>query len=549
MSHFVNDPSSVVAHALDGLIRASGGRLVRLDGFPDVKVVLRSDRPAGRVAVLSGGGAGHEPTHAGFVGSGLLTAAVSGEIFASPGTEAVLAAIRAADSGAGTVLVVKNYTGDRLNFGLAVERARRLGLDVDMVVVSDDIALRGIAQPRGIAGTLFVHKVAGAAAEAGADLREVTDLGRRVAASVRTLGVSVSGVEVPFRAPARGIDDGLVEIGLGIHGEPGRELAALGAVSDLVSRMVGELDERLPRDRPLAALVNNLGGVSALEMAIVTGELLSGILGPRIELLVGPAALMTSLGMRGFSISLLPLEPEIRGALLATSDPWAAWPGCSRVGSVTTEPLPTALTSQAGYTPSVNADVRELIEQACLAIEAARERLDILDARIGDGDTGSTFASAAVRIRGALDSLPLAAPADLCACLSELVSASMGASSGVLLSILLATMSRSLAAEKSVGGAFADGVAAMRNYGGAAQGDRTMLDALIPASQVLQRGGPLVEAAAAARAGADSTAALAAARAGRASYLGAAHLEGVVDPGAEAVSIVLESLATPPGVG
>ena len=228
MAHLVNDQDSVVTDAIDGLIAASAGRLTRLDGYPDVKVIVRADWSKDHVALLSGGGAGHEPAHAGFVGAGLLTAAVSGEVFASPSVEAVLAGIRAVTGAPGCLVIVKNYTGDRLNFGLAVERARAEGLDVEMVIVSDDVALVDSTQPRGLAGTLFVHKIAGAAAEAGATLADVAAAGRHAAESVRTIGVAVSGVAVPFHEPPRDFTEGTAELGLGIHGEPGREIIDVG---------------------------------------------------------------------------------------------------------------------------------------------------------------------------------------------------------------------------------------------------------------------------------------------------------------------------------
>ncbi|HEX8520469.1 MAG TPA: dihydroxyacetone kinase subunit DhaK, partial [Pseudonocardia sp.] len=199
MTHLVNDLDSVVTEAVDALVRSADGRLTRLDGYPDVKVVVRRERRADRVALVSGGGAGHEPAHAGFVGEGLLTAAVCGEIFASPSVDAVLAAIMAVTGDAGCLVIVKNYTGDRLAFGLAAERARALGRRVEVVTVADDVALPDAAQPRGLAGTLFVHKVAGALAESGAPLQEVAEAARRVAASVRTLGVSLSPVSIPGR--------------------------------------------------------------------------------------------------------------------------------------------------------------------------------------------------------------------------------------------------------------------------------------------------------------------------------------------------------------
>ena len=175
---FVNDKDSVVQEAIDGLIATSAGKLSRLDTFPSKKVIFRTDWNKDKVALVSGGGAGHEPAHAGFVGQGLLTAAVSGEIFASPSVDAVLSAILHVTGPKGCLLVVKNYTGDRLNFGLAAEKAKaEHGLDVKMVIMGDDVAFGGGSkQARGLAGTLLVHKIAGAAAEAGASLDEVHKL-------------------------------------------------------------------------------------------------------------------------------------------------------------------------------------------------------------------------------------------------------------------------------------------------------------------------------------------------------------------------------------
>src|SRR6056297_4267141 len=180
MTHFVNKKGDIVTEAIDGIIAASGGALSRLDGYPHIRVVLRSDWDRSRVALVSGGGSGHEPAHAGFVGAGMLTAAVCGDIFASPSVDAVLAGILAVTGPAGCLLIVKNYTGDRLNFGLAAERARAFGLNVSMVIVDDDIALPHLPQARGLAGTLMVQKIAGALAENGASLEGVTKVAERV---------------------------------------------------------------------------------------------------------------------------------------------------------------------------------------------------------------------------------------------------------------------------------------------------------------------------------------------------------------------------------
>lgn len=541
MTHFLNDPAEAVSESIDALIRASGGLLTRLDGYPDIKVVRRAEPPAGKVALISGGGAGHEPTHAGFVGTGLLTAAVSGEIFASPSVEAVLAAITSVDSGAGCLLIVKNYTGDRLNFGLAGERARAAGHRVEMVVVSDDVALKSSPQPRGIAGTLFVHKVAGAVAEAGGSLAEVTAAARHVASAVRTLGVSMSGADIAGRPGGREFAPGTAELGLAIHGEPGTETISVGLVREIVERMAAMIEHELPGAEPVALLLNNLGGLPEIEVGVVLGDLLTTQLGQRAELLVGPTQLMTSLGMKGFSISAIPLDGRVRAGILAPTEPTAAWPSARSVGPLLLTPL-RADAESAEVRASADPLVREALLSVCAALTENRARLDALDAQAGDGDTGSTFAAAAGRITAEIDALPLANRPALLHRLGELVSVSMGGSSGVLISIMLTAAASSLRAGAGLTEALEDGAEAMQRYGGASLGDRTMLDALVPALAQLRTGAGLASAAAAAAEGAGATAQVTETTAGRAAYVPATHLDGVADPGAEAVAVIFAAL-------
>jgi dihydroxyacetone kinase len=542
MTHFLNEPSHAVTATIDALVRLSGGRLTRLDGYPDIKVVRRADLVEGEVAVLSGGGAGHEPAHAGFVGSGLLTAAVSGDIFASPSVEAVLAAALSADTGAGILLVVKNYTGDRLNFGLAAERARAAGHRVEMVIVSDDVALKDSAQPRGIGGTLFVHKVAGATAQSGADLDEVTRVARAVADSVKTLGVSSSSVGVPGRGPARPFADGRAELGLGIHGEPGVREIDVHGVREIVEEIASTLDAELPADCPVALLVNDLGGLSALELGVIAGDLLDTPLGCRAELVFGPAALMTSLDMKGFSVSALPLDDTVRAALTAPSDPAAAWPLAAHPAERRLAPLPDL---GAAAQPPASSDpvARAVLTAVGEALIAERARLDALDAQVGDGDTGSTFALAAERVSSELDRLPLADRPALLRRLGELVSVSMGGSSGVLLSIMFTAAAGDSEQGSDLVTSLTRGVEAMQRYGGARPGGRTMLDALVPGLDQLAAGAGAHAAAHAAAEGAAGTARLERASAGRSAYVPAEHLNGVEDPGAEAIAVAFAAAA------
>ena len=324
MTHFINEKENIVTEAIDGVLATSGGQLARLDGYPHIRVVVRSEWGKNKVALVSGGGSGHEPAHAGFVGEGMLTAAVCGDVFASPSVDAVLAGILAVTGQAGCLLIVKNYTGDRLNFGLAAERARAFGLNVRMVIVDDDIALPDLPQARGVAGTLFVHKIAGALAETGADLDEVTDVAERIIRNTKSIGMSLDTCTVPGSPKESRISEGMAELGLGIHGEAGVEqlvyenaAQAMKAVSDKLSP--------LTNDAPQVALLNNLGGATVLEMSVLANELLKSELGRKVKFIAGPAAMMTSLGMQGFSVSVCALD-EGDEELLKASTPLSAWP-------------------------------------------------------------------------------------------------------------------------------------------------------------------------------------------------------------------------------
>jgi dihydroxyacetone kinase len=543
VKHFINERSSIVTEAIDALVLLGEGKLARLDGYPAIKVVVRTDWDRSQVAVVSGGGAGHEPAHAGFVGDGMLTAAVCGEIFASPSVDAVLAGILAVTGRAGCLLIVKNYTGDRLNFGLAAERARAMGLRVEMVIVADDIALPDAVRPRGVAGTLFVHKVAGQLARGGAPLEVVKDCAERVAASVRSLGVSLSSCSIPGVPSEARIGPDEMEIGLGIHGEPGAEKVAYRPFHEIVSRMVERLDASLDDTKntkaPVAILVNDLGGVPPIEMAVATRSLLAAMK-REVALVLGPARMMTSLDMKGLSISALPLTPEIERMLLDEVGP-AAWPRGRRVVNVA--PLALPAMTKKGAPPSSDPARRDLVTAACTTLIAIEAELDALDAKVGDGDTGRTFATAARALLADLDSLPFADAAALCDAIAERLATVMGGSSGVLLGIGLSAMGVALGTTPSWPQAFHEGVRRIQRYGGATEGDRTMLDALLPAARAFEETGSLEAAAEAASKGAERTASMLLARAGRASYVPSEALRGVPDPGAVAVTRVLRALA------
>ncbi len=537
MRQFINDKETLVTQSIDGALRISGNSLARLDGYPHIKVVVRTDWDRTKVALVSGGGSGHEPAHAGFVGRGMLTAAVCGDVFASPSVDAVLAGILAVTGPKGCLLIVKNYTGDRLNFGLAAERARAFGLNVNMVIVDDDVALPLLPNARGVAGTLFVHKVAGALAEAGSDLESVTNAALHVIAGVVSIGMSLDTCTVPGSPKEDRIPDGKAELGLGIHGEAGVEQVNFKGAHQAVAMMVDRLAPSIGAG-PHVALLNNLGSTTPLEMYVLVEELLGSHLGKQITHLVGPAPLMTSLDMHGFSISLLALDENIAKQLQAEVAPHA-WPGCMKISDITILPLPDGLTPIQPMA-SKNAKAEKLIRRSCEILIAAEGDLNVLDAKSGDGDTGSTLATASRALIKALDRLPLADWTQLYRAIGLELSQTMGGSSGVLLAIFFAAAGDASASGRDAVTSLKAGLMRIQQVGGANLGDRTMIDALSPALDELSKG--LAAAAIAARRGADSTAKMLRAKAGRASYVSESHLAGHNDPGAEAVARLFEEL-------
>lgn len=534
MAQFINAKEDLVTQAIDGVLAASDGMLSRLDGYPHIKVVFRTDWDKSKVALVSGGGSGHEPAHAGFVGQGMLTAAVCGEVFASPSVEAVLAGILAVTGDAGCLLIVKNYTGDRLNFGLAAERAKALGRKVAMVVVDDDIALPDLPQPRGVAGTLFVHKIAGAMAEAGADLETIASAAQRVIDKVASIGMSLDTCTVPGSTKENRIGAGKAELGLGIHGEPGVQQIDFAGAQAAMTTIVDKLKSHASGN--VVAILNNLGSTTPLEMSVLAQALnASGL----AQYIIGPAPMMTSLDMHGFSVSVMEVSKDELNAL-TDSVPMPAWPGLAKLGAPLIVDLPDGLTPIEPI-PSKNDTTRQVIENVADLLIAAEGKLNELDAKSGDGDTGSTLATAARALKSGLDRMPLADLTQLFPALGNELSQTMGGSSGVILAIYFNAAGDACANGVPVQQALMDGLKRVSDVGGAEVGDRTMIDALAPALTALPDG--IAAAAAAAREGADGTAKIHRAKAGRAAYVPEENLKGHNDPGAEAVALLFGSLA------
>ncbi|RSB33036.1 dihydroxyacetone kinase subunit DhaK [Enterobacter cloacae] len=539
---FFNNRKQLVNDAIEGiLISAPHGNLVKLDVDPAIRIVARSDWDKSRVAVISGGGSGHEPAHAGFVGKGMLTAAVCGDLFASPSVDAVLNAIVAVTGDRGCLLIVKNYTGDRLNFGLAAEKAKRYGLKVEMVIVADDIALPDNKQPRGIAGTALVHKIAGYAAEHGKSLSEVRDIAQQACDNLWSLGVAMQTCNLPGSDEEEGrIKQGHVELGLGIHGEPGASVVDTQNSKAIIDTLVTPLKTQAGNGR-FAVLINNLGGVSALEMALLTKELAHSALKENIAYLIGPAPLVSALDMKGFSLTLLKLNDLFEKALHEEVET-LGWQKPVAFAPLRTQEH-SAIHDRVEFTPSANPQVGEYVSVATNTLIRLENRLNALDAKVGDGDTGSTFAQGAREIAQRLEenNLPLNDVSTLLLLVGERLATVMGGSSGVLMSIFFTAAGQKLHDGQSLADALLSGLAQMKQYGGADLGDRTLIDALQPALEALQKG-DLKAAAQAAQQGAEATARMGKAGAGRSSYVNKENLDGVMDPGAVAVAEVFKAM-------
>lgn len=539
---FFNNRKQLINDAIEGiLISAPHGNLVKLDVDPAIRIVARSDWDKSRVAVISGGGSGHEPAHAGFVGKGMLTAAVCGDLFASPSVDAVLNAIVAVTGDRGCLLIVKNYTGDRLNFGLAAEKAKRYGLKVEMVIVADDIALPDNKQPRGIAGTALVHKIAGYAAEHGKSLSEVRDIAQQACDNLWSLGVAMQTCNLPGSDEEEGrIKQGHVELGLGIHGEPGASVVDTQNSKAIIDTLVTPLKAKAGDGR-FAVLINNLGGVSALEMALLTKELAHSALKDNLAYLIGPAPLVSALDMKGFSLTLLKLNDLFEKALHEEVET-LGWQKPVAFAPLRTQEH-SAIHDRVEFTPSANPQVGEYVSVVTKTLIQLENRLNALDAKVGDGDTGSTFAQGAREIAQRLEenNLPLNDVSTLLLLVGERLATVMGGSSGVLMSIFFTAAGQKLHDGQSLADALLSGLAQMKQYGGAELGDRTLIDALQPALEALQKN-DLQAAAQAAQQGAEATARMGKAGAGRSSYVNKENLDGVMDPGAVAVAEVFKAM-------
>ncbi|KAF9618405.1 hypothetical protein IFM89_001128 [Coptis chinensis] len=513
----MGDPNDVVTEFIEGLVETYPG-LLYLDGFPQVKVVLRADISHDKVAVISGGGSGHEPAHAGFVGEGMLAAAICGDVFTSPPVDSILAGIRAVTGPNGCLLIVKNYTGDRLNFGLAAEQAKSEGYKIE---------------------------VAGAAAAAGLPLADVTAEAKIASETVGTMGIALSVCTLPGQISSDRLGPGKMELGLGIHGEPGAAVVDLLPVDTVVSHVLEQILSKetnyvpITRGNRVIVMINGLGATPIMELMIAAGKTV-----PKLQVEHGLAvdrvytgSFMTSLDMAGFSISIMRADEAILQRLDApTRAPY--WPVSVEGDRPPTKlPVPIPI-SRSTKNDEVSIRPQELSEQGHIlevVIEAAasalinlKDSLNDWDGKVGDGDCGSTmFRGATAVLEDMRNYYPLNDAAETVNQIGTSIKRVMGGTSGIMYGA----------------DALEESIAAISKYGGARAGYRTLLDALIPASTVLQErlaagdkpSAAFVLSSEAALSGAESTKNMHA-QAGRSSYISPEILASVPDPGAMAVA-------------
>jgi dihydroxyacetone kinase-like protein len=323
MKKLINSVETVEDEMIQGLVKAYPKYLKKIDGY---NVVVRADKKEGKVALISGGGSGHEPAHAGYVGEGMLDAAVAGAVYTSPASDAILEGIKAIATDKGVLMVIKNYTGDVMNFEMAAEMAQMEGIDVKQVVVNDDVAVKDSLYTvgrRGVAGTVFVHKIAGALAETGASLDEVQAVAQKVIDNVRTMGAATLPSTIPASGkPGFELAEDEMEVGIGIHGEPGTHREKLMTANDITDHILGKILEDIDYSgSEVAVMVNGSGSTPLMELYIINNRV-ADVLAEKgikvVQTFVGEY--MTSIDMAGFSISLLKLDDQLKELLAAKAD-------------------------------------------------------------------------------------------------------------------------------------------------------------------------------------------------------------------------------------
>ncbi|KAH7042031.1 Dak1 domain-containing protein [Macrophomina phaseolina] len=582
--HFIHDPTHLVNRALEAVTATNPA--VALDAENKVVYVRPTSATARSVSLVSGGGAGHEPSFAAFVGKGMLAGAVSGTIFASPNAEQIRRCIlKRVEREKGVLVIVMNYTGDVLNFGMAVEKARASGTDAEMVVVADDVGVGrkrgGKVGRRGIAGTVLVQKIAGALAARGASLKDVAGVARLVCDNLASIGASLAHVHVPGRAVAEATEDDLketeVEIGMGIHNEAGSERKEVDLPS-LVKNMLAKLLDQSDADRSFikisendqtVLLVNNLGGVSPLEMGGITAEVVEQL---QKDWKIKPARIlsgtfMTSLNGLGFSISLLKIADTGLGSgnsfLELLDAPAEATGWSAAIPTKTWEERSNATLDKGGVgeeeaKPS-NLELdpalaKKALETGLKQVIAAEPDITNYDTVVGDGDCGIGLKRGAEALLHMLETTKT--PSDAALLLhniTHVVEKEMDGTSGAIYAIFLNALAHGLRIQANGNPkpvtvdiwakALQTSLESLAKYTPARPGDRTLIDALYPFVESLTKTGDIKAAAKAAEDGSNGTKGMQASL-GRTVYVGGGGYQQVPDPGAHGLSQFLIGLSS-----
>ena len=596
----INNVDEVVDDCLAGVVASRSN----LTTIRNRRVVVRSDiadsNIQNRVAIVCGGGSGHEPCFAGYVGKGMLDAAVAGSVFTSPPVDDILSAIAvlASYKPKGILVIIINYTGDRINFGLAIERAKSFGFanpgDIDYVTVGEDCALQSqdrTAGRRGLAGCILAIKIAGALAEKGNDLKIIVNtLENNVfPPNLGTIGLSLTPCTLPGRQEASftlGGDE--MVLGLGVHGESGVKKMKMSTAKDTVTAMLDHMTSKqsftsmsFDDTKDVVVLINNLGSVTNLEMGILTNEVISQLEGKphNLNILrIYVAPFMTSLEMAGFSISILKMKKDIKTGLLACLDMPSETIGWSANGGLVSQNITSMRTTKKKIDdPLVNTEsgsirnsgpklssngegiTMKAVEFACEALISCENQLNTMDSGSGDSDCGSTLRRGAEKLLEAIknkgSSTVYRYISMLLGIIAEIAEKEMGGSSGAMYSIFFESASSILEKAEgitlaSLSEALDEGLTNMRKYGRASPGDRTMIDAIHPALEVLRTAkqsateqdhlGVFEKATQAAEKGAIDTIKMKAS-AGRASYVAESELK-YPDPGAHAIGIIMRAV-------
>ncbi|VDL73348.1 unnamed protein product [Nippostrongylus brasiliensis] len=490
---FINDPVRAVDDALNGLV--NGSDQITFDKSCH-RVTLRADYAdycaKGMVSLIAGGGSGHEPYAAGYIGRGMLTAAVAGNVFASPPSQHVSAALESTTSKGGSILFIINYTGDRLNFGLAAERYKAKGHDVRVVTIADDVAIdktMSTAGRRGLAAAVLVLKVAGAMAESGSSAEQIETMSKRINDNAGTMGVSLYPCSVPGHGKMFDMPHDMMEVGLGIHGEPGCRRESVRGAHEVVTTIMTRLQEvvKFTKGEEIVLLINNLGGVSQIEMGIIKSETIrwcrdNGIGVARI--LCGP--FMTSLDGHGISITTLRLFDNKILQYLDASTLAPGWSSAVKIGKDETAPTTDkastvsnqAKVKGAPFSKEQSELAKKCIAAVCDKMKASETELNALDGAAGDGDCGSTFAHAAKAISEKIKKLEMDSAQQLLSTLSEVFEQDVGGTGGALYALMLSAASECFATSitsKDFGSAVVKASETVQRYGGAKPGDRTLI--------------------------------------------------------------------------